>query len=184
MMRNDGNRQQPGGGHGMNGIVTAYGDKKRHGRKQAAKHDRGHNDAGRPHDERRKLERRHAGIMHRCDTAANDGTAKGNHQLARTGQCDAETDGDDGYREDQRQRGDGYAVSGVRTGIVRQHRDEMGGPDSAAADGRIEADPDRARAAARRLGPVKQADGDRAGEPADGACQYDQTPIMFRGETS
>ena len=71
----------------------------------------------------------------------------------------------------------------ARAGIVRQHRDEVGGPDSAAGDGRIEADPDRARSAARRPGPMKQADGDRAGERADGACQYDQTPVMLGGET-
>ena len=78
----------------------------------------------------------------------------------------------------------GMLYPAPRAGIVSQHRDEMGGPDSAAADGRVEADPDRARSAARGPGPMKQADGDRAGEPANGAGQHDQTPVMLGGETS
>jgi hypothetical protein len=60
----------------------------------------------------------------------------------------------------------------------------MSGPNSAATDGGVEADPDRARAAARCPGTVKQADGDRAGKPTNNACQYDQPPVMLYGEAS
>ena len=168
----------------MDGIVATHGDEQCHRRKQASENNRGQNDAGRPHNVRRKLECRHAGIVHRRDTAADDRTANRNDRLARTGQCNAEADGDNAYREEQGQQGDGYAVSGAGAGIVSQHRDEMGGPDSAAADSRVEADPDRARSAVRGPGTMKQADGDRAGEPADGACQHDQTPVMLGGEAS
>jgi hypothetical protein len=58
----------------------------------------------------------------------------------------------------------------------------MGRPDSAAADRRVEADPDRARSAVRGPGTLKQADGDRAGERANGACQHNQSPVMFGDE--
>ena len=131
----------------MNRIVATHGDEHCNGREYASENDRGQNDSGSPHDVGRKLECRHAGIVHRRDTGADDRTADRNHRLARTGQCNAEADGDNAHREEQGQKRDGYAVSGAGAGIVSQHRDEMGSPDSAAADSRVEADPDRTRSA-------------------------------------
>jgi hypothetical protein len=58
----------------------------------------------------------------------------------------------------------------------------MGSPDSAAADRRVKADPDRARSAMRGPGTMKQADGDRAGERANSACQHNQSPVMLGDE--
>jgi hypothetical protein len=58
----------------------------------------------------------------------------------------------------------------------------MGSPDSAAADRRVEADPDRARSAIRGPGTMKKANGNRAGERANGACQHNQSPIMLGDE--
>ena len=166
----------------MNGIVAARGDEHCKGREYASEDDRGRNDAGCPHNVGRKLERDHAGVVHRRHADADDRAADRNDRPARTGQRNAEPDGDNGHGEDQRQQRDGYAVSGAGAGIVSQHRDEMGGPDPAAADSRVEADPDRARSAMRGPGTMKQADGDRAGEPANGACQHNQTPVMLGDE--
>ena len=148
------------------------------------RHDRGRNDTGCPHNVGWKLEREHAGIVHRRDTGADDRTADRNYPPARTGQCNAEADSDNGHGEEQGHQRDGYAVPGAGAGIVSQHRDEMGGPDSATGDSRVEADPDRAHSAMRGPGTMKQTDGDRAGEPANGACQHDQTPVVLGDEAS
>ena len=168
----------------MNRIVATHGDEHCNRREYASENDRGQNDTGRPDNVGRKLECRHAGIVHRRDTGADDRAADRNDRLARTGQCNAEADGDNAHREEQGQKRDGYAVSGAGAGIVSQHRDEMGSPDSAAADSRVEADPDRARSAMRGPGTMKQADGDRAGERANGACQHNQSPVMLGDEAS
>jgi hypothetical protein len=122
--------------------------------------------------------------VHRCHADADDRTADRNDRQARTEQRNAEPDGDNGHGEEQGQQRDGYAVPGARARIVSQHRDKMGGPDSAPADSRVEADPDRTRSATRGPGTMKQADGDRAGEAADGACQHNQPPVMLGDETS
>ena len=104
--------------------------------------------------------------------------------IATTDRRALDTDGDNGHGKEQGQQRDGYAVRGACAWIVSQHRNEMGGPDSATADSGVEADPDRARSAMRGPGTMKQADGDRAGEPANGACQHNQTPVMLDDETS
>ena len=166
----------------MSRIVAAHGDEHCKGREYASENDRGQNGTRRPDNVGRELERRHAGIVHRRDTAADDRTADRNDRQARTGQCNAEADGDNAYREKQGQKRDGDAVSGARAGIVSQHRDEMGSPDSATADSRVEANPGRARSAARGPGTMKQADSDRAGERANGACQHNQSPVMLGDE--
>ena len=182
MMGNDCDRQQASGSQGISRIVATHGDEHRKRREHASEHDRGQNDTGRPHNKRRKLECRHAGIVHRCDADADDAAAEGNHQSAARSTAQCRGRWQQCYRKDQRQHGDGNAVSGAGAGIVSQHRDEMGSPDSAAADRRIEADPDRARSALRGPGTMKQADGDSAGEPANGACQHNQTPVMLGDE--
>ena len=184
MMRDDCNRQQARGDHGMNGIVTARGDEHCKGREYASEDDRGRNDAGCPHNVGRKLEREHAGVVHRRHAGADDCTADRNDRPARTEQCNAKPDGDNGHGEEQGQQRDGYIVPGACAGIVSQHCNEMGGPDSATADSRVEADPDRARSAMRGPRTMKQADGDRAGERADGSCQQNQTPVMLGDEAS
>ena len=168
----------------MNGIVTARGDEHCKGREYASEENRGRNDAGCPHNVGRKLERVHTGVVHRCHAGADNRAADRNVRRAVTEQSDAEPDRDNGHGEEQGQQRDGDAVPGARARIVSQHRDKMGGPDSAAADSRVEADPDRARSAMRGPGTMKQADGDRAGEQADGTCQHNQTPVMLGDETS
>ena len=140
--------------------------------------------SGDQHNVGRKLERQHAGVVHRRDAGADDRTADRDDRPARAGQRNAEPDGDNGHGEEQRQQRDADVVSGAGAGVVSQHRDEMRGPDSATADSGVEADPDRARSALRGPGTMKQADGDRTGEPADGAGQHNQTPVMLGDETS
>jgi hypothetical protein len=62
----------------MSRIVAAHGDEHCKRREYASENDRGQNGAGRPDNVGRKLERRHAGIVHRRDTGADDRTADRN----------------------------------------------------------------------------------------------------------
>ena len=162
--------------------AAARGNDKRQCGEQASEHDGCNDNAGRPDDTRRKLQRQNAGVVHRGHADADDRTTERNRRSTATGKRDAETDGRNRDRKNQRQQCDGKAVSGAHAGIVGQHRYEVGCPDSAAADRRIEPDPDHARAPLRCLRAIEQADSDRAREQADGGTQHDQPPIMFANE--
>lgn len=146
-MRNDRDRQQGRGGKGMTAIIPARGNDQRQRPEYASEHDRSQHDPGRPDDARRKFQRHHAGVVHRRDANADHRAASRNRRPAVIEQRNAEADDGDRYSKDQRHEGDRNVVSGTDAGIVSQHRDEVGGPNSAAADRRIQPDPDRARAA-------------------------------------
>ena len=182
MVRNDRDRQQGRRDQRMTAVVLMRGDNKRQACEYAPEQHRGKHDTRRPDDARRQLQRHHPGVVHGGDTHADHRTADRNRRATVIEQRNAEADRSDGHCEDQRHQGDRNVVAGARTAIVGQHRDKVGGPNSATADGRIEAHPDHAGEAVRGLGAMKQADRHRAGEPADRASENDQPQIMLGDE--
>ena len=179
VMRDDRERQQHRGSRAAAKAVRADSNGECEGSEQAAEDDGSSDDSRRPNDVGGKLQRHHAGVMHRRDADANDGAADRGARSRRSGQCDAETDRRDGDRKNQRQHGHADRVSGAVTGIVGQHGDKVGSPNSTAADGRIEPHPDQAGVPPRRAGALEEADCHRAGKQADRATEQHQTPIML-----
>src|SRR3984893_14775315 len=172
-------RQQHGGAAAATKTAATDSDDERERYEQAAEHDGGNDDTGRPDDVGGKLQRHHAGVVHRRDADADDGAADRGARSPRAGQRDGKTDSRDGDRKDQRQHGHADRVSGAVAGIIGQHRDKMGCPNSAAADGSMESDPDQTGAPRRGAGAVEQADGNRTGEQTYRAAEYDQPPVML-----
>ena len=166
----------------MGGIFAPGRHEQRQRCEHAAEQNGGQNDTGRPDNEGWNFQRHHAGIMHRRDTGANDRTADHDGPAVKIGQRDREANRRDHDRKDQRKQGRGNVVRRARTGIVSQHGDEMGGPNSTAADDGVHPDPDQTRPPRRRPRALEQAESDGAGEQTDGTAEHDQPPIMLRGQ--
>ena len=145
VMRDDGDRQQRGGGERTANAAAKTGETRRNdqcGRaEQAAEHDGGGDDVERPDDSRRQLQRHHARVMHGRDADADHCAAGGGKQAARARDRKAEPDAGNENGEDQRKDRHADGISGARTRIIGKHRDEMRGPDAATADHSIEHDP-------------------------------------------
>ena len=183
MMRDDGERQQAGRSQCMGAVIASRRDEQRERRKDNAEQDRDDDRAYVPAHACGNLQRRHAGVMHRRDAAADDGTSEDDPQRPQGRYRDAQSDEGDGDREDQRQDRHGNVVGTTVTRPVGQHRDEVRRPDAAAADDGIQRDPDQPPGSLRRTRPVKQADCRRAGEQTHRPAECDQTPIMLVRET-
>jgi hypothetical protein len=102
VMRDDRNRQQTRGNHGVNGIVAARGNQHGESREYAPEDDRGRNDTRCPYDVGRKLHCEHAGVVHRRHASSDDRAAERDDRAACAKQRNAEPEGDNGHGEEQR----------------------------------------------------------------------------------
>jgi hypothetical protein len=138
-----------------------------------AEQDRHEHEAGSPSDVARQLDGPHAGVVHAGDAAADDRTRDRPAPAFRNVHRDTETRPGDDRGSEQRQRRQAEVVGNGEAGLIRQHRDEVRGPDAAARRNGVERHPSHPRTALRGTGAVKQADGNGACQHADRAAKRD-----------
>ena len=117
--------------------------------------------------------------MHRRDADADYRSPDGRTPSRTIVEGDAETNAGDDRGDDQRQYGQTNVISGANVGFICKHRNEMGSPDPAATCRGVQSKPDKARKAACRLSPLKQANRDTARKKADHGRKRHKALIVF-----
>ena len=121
-------------------------------------------------------------MRHGRDPDADHRPTGGGKQTVRLRDRKAKPDSRNQNCENQRQDRHANGISGARTRIIGEHREEMRSPDAATADNSVEHDPRRAHAPLRGSRPVEQADGNRTSKKTHEAGQRHQAQIVFGGQ--
>lgn len=136
-----------------------------------------------PDDPRRDFQRRHAGIVHRRDPAADHGAAEPGARARDRLHRDGQTRSGQEDCGNQREPGEGDVVGDRNSGRKCQHRNVMRGPDSKAGRNRGNHEPDPPHLAAGPAHMVEQADGRERSQQAYNGRQADKPQVMLGRNT-